>query len=110
MLPFTPVPAPDTRTWRTATLSAPFVVQGLVALLIINMWLLGKGPFTTESGHSERAWILAATVITIVESALVTGALLVSPSSRRRGLALSTASCSVAVIVGVAIFGYLILR
>ncbi|OBH45502.1 hypothetical protein A5682_11110 [Mycobacterium mantenii] len=79
-------------------------------MLIVNMWLLGKGPFATESGRGERAWILAATVITTVECALITGALLTSSSSRRRGFALSIASCSGVVIIGAGIFGYLNLR
>lgn len=106
----TRAPVLDARAWRTATLSAPFVVQGVLAMLIVNMWLLGKGPFTTESGRSERAWIMTAALIMAVESAVVAGAFLMSRSSRHRGLALSIASCSVAVIVGAAIFGYLDLR
>jgi hypothetical protein len=104
------VPVLDTRAWRTATLSTPFVVQGVIGLLIVNMWLLGKGPFTTESGRSERAWILTAMLITTIEFALVVSALLTSPSSRRRGFALSIASCCIVVFIGAAIFGYLELR
>lgn len=106
----TRAPALDPRAWRTATLSAPFVVQAVIGLLIVNMWLLGKGPFTTESGRSERAWILTAILITTVEFAVVIVALLTSPSSRRRGFALSIAGCSGVVIIGAAIFGYLNLR
>lgn len=110
MPPLIRVDALDARAWRAATLSAPFVVQAVVAMLIINMWLLGKAPFATESGRSERAWIMTAALITTVEAALVAGALLLSASSGRRGLALSIASCSVVVTVGAAIFGYLNLR
>jgi hypothetical protein len=100
----------DARAWRSATLSAPLVVQGVIGLLIVNMWLLGKGPFATESGRSERAWILTATLITTVECAFLTAALLTSPSSRRRGFALSIASCSGVAIIGAIIFGYLEMR
>lgn len=107
---FTRMHALDASAWRTATLSAPFVVQGVLAVLIVNMWLLGKGPFATESGRAERDWILTAALITAVEFVLVTGALLMSRSSRRRGLALSIASCSGVVIVGATVFGYLNLR
>lgn len=41
----------DARAWRTATLSAPFVVQGLLAVLIVNAWLLGKWKFGTHSAY-----------------------------------------------------------
>ena len=107
---FTRAHALDARAWRTATLSAPFVVQGVLAMLIVNMWLLGKGPFTTESGRSERAWILTAGLVTTVEFAVVSGALLMSRSSRRRGLALSISTCCIVVIIGAIIFAYLNLR
>jgi hypothetical protein len=100
----------DPRAWPTATVSAPFVVQGVVGLLIVNMWLLGKGLFATERGHSERAWMLAATIVTTVICFLVSGALLRSSSPRYRGLSVSIAGCSLLVLIGGNIFAFYILR
>ena len=39
----------DAHAWRTATWSAPFVVQLVVAALLIVMWLLGKWPFAEHN-------------------------------------------------------------
>lgn len=33
----------DAEAWRIATVSAPFVVQGVLALLMLTLWLLGEG-------------------------------------------------------------------
>jgi hypothetical protein len=100
----------DAHAWRTATRSAPFVVQAVLGLLIVNMWAWGKGLFTTESGRSERAWLLTAALTTTVESLLIVAALLRSPSSRHRGLSLSIAGCSAAVLLGGTIFAYTVMR
>ena len=52
----------DTQAWRTATWSAPFVVQLVVAALLILMWLLGKWTFAQHSTfEAERALLLTAT-------------------------------------------------
>lgn len=101
----------DAPVWRTATLSAPFMVQAVLAVLLIVMWLLGKWPFETHSAHAgERAWMLAAVAITTLTSLLVSAALLRSRSPRNRGLGLSLASCSVVVLAGGTIFAYMVLR
>ncbi|ASL12191.1 hypothetical protein LFT51_28325 [Mycobacterium intracellulare subsp. chimaera] len=101
----------DAPVWRTATLSAPFMVQAVLAVLLIAMWLLGKWPFETHSAHAgERAWMLAAVAITTLTSLLVSAALLRSRSPRNRGLGLSLASCSVVVLAGGTIFAYMVLR
>jgi hypothetical protein len=101
----------DVRAWRTATISAPFVVQAVLALLFVNMWLLGKWPFVTHSAYAgERAWMLTATLITTVVSFGVSVALQRSPSSHRRGLSLSIAGSSAIVFIGAVFYAYLSLR
>lgn len=101
----------DARAWRTATWSAPFVVQLILGVLLVAMWLLGKWPFDTHSAYAgERAWMLAATVITAVVSLLVGVALLKSGSPRNRGLGISVMSCSAVVLAGGTLFANLVLR
>lgn len=100
----------DARAWRTATLSAPFVVQIVLGLLLATMWLLGKGPFTTASGHSERGWMLTSVAITTAVSLAVAAVLLPSMSPRNRGLSLSIAASSAVVLIGGTVYAYLILR
>ncbi|WP_232068786.1 hypothetical protein [Mycobacterium mantenii] len=93
-----------------ATLSAPFVVQIVLGLLLVTMWALGKGPFMTERGHTERSWMLIAVVITTVVSLALAAVLGKSPSPRNRGIALSIAGSSATVLIGGIIFAYLVLR
>lgn len=101
----------DAPVWRTATLSAPFMVQAVLAVLLIAMGLLGKWPFETHSAYAgERAWMLTATAITTLTSLLFSAALLRSRSPRNRGLGFSLASCSVAVLIGGASFALVVLR
>lgn len=100
----------DARGWRTATWSAPFIVQIELGLLLVAMWASGKWLFTTESGNSERTWMIAALAITTLTSLIFSGALLRSPSQRRRGLSLSVAGSSAIVVVGGACYAYLVLR
>lgn len=101
----------DTRSWRTATWSAPFVVQVILAVLLVAMWLLGKWPFATHNAYAgERGWMLTATVVTAIVSLLFGAALLRSPSPRNRGLGISILSCSAVVLAGGTIFAYLVLR
>lgn len=101
----------DAHAWRTATWSAPLVVQPILGVLLVVMWLLGKWPFDTHSAYAgERAWMLTATVITTLASLLVGAALLRSASARNRGLGLSTLICSAALLVGGTIFADLVLR
>lgn len=101
----------DDRAWRTATLSAPLLVQLILAVLLLTMWLLGEGPFRNHDAYAgERAWMLTALAVTAVTALSASAALLRSRASYRRGLGLSMASCTVAVLVGGSIFDYLILR
>ena len=100
----------DAQAWRTATLSAPVVVQMVLGLLLVTMWALGKGLFTTESGRGERGWMLTAAVITTLVSLGLAAALLRSSAPRNRGLALSIAGSSAAVLIGGIGYAYLVLR
>jgi hypothetical protein len=101
----------DARAWRTATWSAPFVVQAVVGVLLIVMWLLAKWPFATHDPYrGERAWMLTATVITTLASLAISGVLMRSGSSRRRGLSLGVAGAAAVVLIGGIVFAYLILR
>lgn len=111
MMPSMPrISSLDADAWRTATLSAPFVVQIVLAVELVAMWALGKGAFTTEGGRSERTWMFTATAITALVSLAVSAALLRSRSARNRGLGLSVAASSVVVIVGGTLYAYMILR
>ncbi len=101
----------DARAWRTATWSAPFVVQFVLAALLLFMWLLGTWPFVTHSPYEgERAWLLSATVITALVSLAISGVLLTSRSSRNRGLALSVAGSAAVVLVGGVMYAFLFFR
>jgi hypothetical protein len=101
----------DAQAWRIATWSAPFVVQGVLGLLLVAMWLLGKWPSATHSPHGgERIWMLAATIITTLICMLVSGVLLRSSSPPYRGLAASIAGCSLLVLIGGIIFALIVLR
>ena len=109
---FNRVPPPlDARAWRTATWSAPFVVQLILATLLVVMWLLGKWPFETHSAYAgEGAWMLTSTVLTTLAALLIGVAFLRSPSPRNRGLGVSIASCSATVLVGGIVYADLVLR
>lgn len=100
----------DAAAWRTATLSSPFVVQAVLGLLLLLAWAMGKGYYTTESGRSERTWILTATTLTALATLTTSAALLRSQSARHRGLGLSAGACSIAVWIGGALYAYLVLR
>jgi hypothetical protein len=101
----------DAGAWRIATVSAPFLVQGVLALLLLTLWLLGEAPFKTHSAYAgERAWMVTATLIATLVSLLISGAVVWSPSSRRRGISLSLASCSVLVLIGGGFYAYLTMR
>ncbi|MGD1283461.1 hypothetical protein ACKUUI_22125 [Mycobacterium seoulense] len=100
----------DGPDWRTATLSVPFVVQIVVGVLLATMWTLGKGLFTTESGHGERGWMLTAAVITTLVCLTLAAALFRTPSPRNRGLALGIAGSSSVVLIGGIVYAYLVLR
>lgn len=108
---FTRVRDLDARVWRTATWSAPFVVQVELGLLLTAIWTLGKWPFPTHSAYGgERTWMLTAAVVTTLTSLVFSAVLLQSSSPRHRGLSLSIAGSSVVVLIGGTAYAYLILR
>ncbi len=101
----------DGRAWRTATWSAPFLVQVVLGMLFLAMWALGKLPFATHSAYEgERAWMLTATACTMLTSLVFFAALVQSPAPRHRALALSLTGSSAVVLIGATVYAYLILR
>jgi hypothetical protein len=101
----------DAHAWRTATWSAPLVVQGVLGLLLVVMWLLSKWPFAMHSAYGgERVWLLASTIITTLICLLLSGVLRRSSAPRYRGLSISLAACSVLVFFGGNVFAILVLR
>ncbi|BBX60478.1 hypothetical protein MSHO_58230 [Mycobacterium shottsii] len=76
----------DATAWRSATWSAPVVIQFCLLLLLAAMWLLGNWAFPTESGRSERTLLLTATALATLASLGAGAVLLNSSSSQRRGL------------------------
>ncbi|OBI37836.1 hypothetical protein A5708_00985 [Mycobacterium colombiense] len=79
-------------------------------MLLATMWVLGKGPFTTERGHTERSWMLVAAVITTLVSVALAAVLVRSSTPRNRGLALSIAGSCATVLIGGIAYAYLVLR
>lgn len=107
----------DFRAWTAATWAAPFTVQLVLGAMFIVLWLLGKAPpFTSYNveTHStsvgERAWLLTGATVTALVSALVSGLLLSSQSSRARVAALSTAGSAAVVLVGAIVYAFWFLR
>ncbi|WP_193044297.1 hypothetical protein [Mycolicibacterium baixiangningiae] len=95
----------DSRAWRTATWSAPFVTQGVLALIIVVSWLLGRW---LDAADDVILFMLSAAVAFVV-CAVLCGALTRSASSRARGLAMSVAGSFAAVLVGGLMYGFWIL-
>jgi hypothetical protein len=98
----------DAHAWRTATWSAPFVVQLVLAALLILIWLLGKWPFAEHSTfEAEGALLLTATGIAALGSLAISGVLLLtSRSSRGLGLAVSLAGSATIVLIGGMIYDF----
>ncbi|MBU9766932.1 hypothetical protein FR943_24210 [Mycobacterium sp. TNTM28] len=108
---FTDLRRLDSSTWTLATRSSPFVIQSVFAILLFALWALGKWPFGTGSGFgSERAWMLTATVVAAGASLGIAGVLSRSQSAQRQAYALSFTGCSAVVLLGGAIYAFLILR
>lgn len=91
----------DSRAWSTATWSAPFITQLVLALLIVMPWLLGK--YFVGAAGLVLFLVSAAAVLPVC--ALTTGLLIRSAASRVQGLALSIAGSYAVVLFGGFIFG-----
>jgi len=73
-------------------------VQAVLAVLVLIMWLLAQGPYSTSDIHGgERAWVLVSAGIALVLGCLGSFALFRSKVERDRALALGLAGASVAV-------------
>ena len=96
----------DSRSWSTATWSAPLMTQLVLALVIIAVWLMGKA----IPGTSGVILFLASAAVVFVLCALATFALVRSESSRARGIALSVVGSYAVVVVGGVVYGFWVLR
>ncbi|BBY17725.1 hypothetical protein MLIT_33170 [Mycolicibacterium litorale] len=95
----------DSRAWSTATWSAPFVTQLVLALVIVTSWLLGKW----HPGTNGAILFLISAAVVFVLGAVLCAALTRSASARARGLALSLAGSFAVVLVGGLVYGLWIL-
>ncbi|KUI34683.1 hypothetical protein AU195_09170 [Mycobacterium sp. IS-1496] len=95
----------DYRTWSTATWSAPFITQLVLALVIVTSWLLGRwfpgtAPVVLFVVSSGAVFLLCAVLFTL---------LIKLASSRARGVALSVAGSFAVVLTGGLVYGFWIL-
>lgn len=95
----------DSRVWSTATWSAPFTTQLVLALVIATSWLLGKW----LPGTGALLLFVVAAAVTFVLCAVLCAVLARSASSRARGLVLSVAGSFVVVLVGGFVYGFWVL-
>lgn len=95
----------DSRVWSTATWSAPFTTQLVLALVIATSWLLGKW----LTGTGALLLFVVGAAVTFVLCAVLCAVLARSASSRARGLALSVAGSFVVVLVGGFVYGFWVL-
>lgn len=102
----------DTRTWRAATWTAPFIIQFGLGAMVITICVSGKIPCYTTIGaySSETVWFLAVAAVAALVSALISGLLLRSPSSCIRGMALSVAGSAAIIFIGAIIYAFWVLR
>lgn len=87
----------DSGVWRTATRSAPVVVQFVGAALFGIGWLLGRLPIDSHNGY--RVLVAGAAALTTVASLLVGAALLRADAPRRRGIGLAVGGSGLAVLI-----------
>ncbi|PQM53275.1 MULTISPECIES: hypothetical protein [Mycolicibacter] len=90
--------AQDNDVWRTATRSAPIVVQLVFAAAFGVGWLLGHFPIDSHAGY--RIMLAATFIITAFASLLVGARILGSRSPRRRGLGLAVGGSGLALLAG----------
>ncbi|OLO99891.1 hypothetical protein BVU76_23550 [Mycolicibacterium porcinum] len=96
----------DARAWSTATWTAPFITQLVLGVVFTIWWLLGKQLFELHG----LALFLAIAVIVTLAAVLTTVSLLISPSSRAHGLAISVAGSSAVVLLGGMLYGFWVIR
>jgi hypothetical protein len=102
----------DSRAWSTATWAAPFIIQLVLAAMIIVLCLSGKvPPYVTNSSYSGGpAWFLAIAAVTTLVSVPISGLLLRSRSSRVRGMALSVMGSAAIVLIGAIAYAFCVIR
>ncbi|WP_024442627.1 MULTISPECIES: hypothetical protein [unclassified Mycobacterium] len=88
----------DNEVWRTATRSAPIVVQIVFAGAFGVGWLLGHLPIDSHAGY--RIMLAATVAITTAASLLIAAIILRSESPRRRGLGLAVGGSGLALAAG----------
>lgn len=96
----------DARGWSTATWSAPWVTQLVVAMLVATSWLSGK----LLPGSSALAFLAIAAVATSAICLVVTSLLIRSASPRAHGVALSVVGSYAITLVGAVVYSLWILR
>ena len=96
------------QAWRTATWTVPISTQLVLAINFVILWLLGKTTYFADS--HERGWFLTGTLITAFAMLPPIGLLLVSDSSRVRGVGLAVAGSSAMVVIGCIAYGFWIFR
>lgn len=95
----------DSRVWSTATWSAPFMTQVVLALVIVTSWSLAKW----FPGAGAVVLFVVGAAVAFVPCAVLCAVLVRSASSRARGLALSVAGSFAVVLVGGLVYGFGIL-
>lgn len=91
--------------WSTATWSAPFVTQFVLALVIVTSWLLGK----RFPGADAVVLFAVSAVVVFLLCAGITLLLARSSSSRAHGIALGVAGSYAVVLGGGLVYGFWIL-
>jgi hypothetical protein len=92
----------DASLWSAATWAAPFVVQIVVGMAIAFSWLAGR--YVPEV-HGFAQYVSGAAA-TLVLAAAVGGLLLVSTSSRGRGIAISIFGSLAVTLIGGLLYGF----
>jgi hypothetical protein len=96
----------DAPAWRTATWSAPVVIQLVFGAMLIAMWLLGKAGFHNDTRAGERATLLSAIGIAVAISSVVAGVLLRRRSPTTRGVGLGVAGSAAIVLIGGSVYAF----
>lgn len=95
----------DSRVWSTATWSAPFMTQLVLAFVIVMSWSLGKW----FPGTDAMVLFVTSAAVAFCLCAMVTVLLARSLSSLARGIALAVAGSYVVVLIGGLVYGFWIL-